>query len=492
MQVLQEIGFGLNRDTVGSVVMDYVRTVGRENLFNQQPGEKWWKGFLKRHPDLVQRKPQHLSRHRAIAGNRSTITRFITKLDSLFGELKIADVGDLGDRIWNCDESGICTSVASTRVIARKGARFVHETTGGSGREVITVHAAVSASGKRLPPFVVYKGKNLYTTWMNGGPEGAVYSASESGWMEGSNFLSWFKKLFLPAVQDTLQTGPVVLIFDGHHLHLTIELLETAKRVNVHLVCLPAHTSHLLQPLDVGVYGPMKTAWRKILKDFKTSTRAVNVNKDIFPSLLRQLWANSITPSNITGGFRASGIHPLDVDRIPPDKLAPSLPFTSSENDKTTCTNGQLPQSETPLRTELRDFFVKKLAVTKDTQTAPKSKRRRIHLEGEAVTNDDVIEWLKKDDAEKKKKQARKGKGKSTISASNAASTKRKRRRFEDSNEEQDKDTTHCFTCGGTYMEGEEDQWVGCDDCYRWYHYQCAGFTTLPSSSQPFTCVLCK
>ena len=33
-----------------------------------------------------------------------------------------------------------------------------------------------------------------------GGPPVAVYGMSDSGWKDGAKFLSWFTKLFLPAV----------------------------------------------------------------------------------------------------------------------------------------------------------------------------------------------------------------------------------------------------------------------------------------------------
>ena len=175
----------------------------------------------------------------------------------------------------------------------------------------------MSASGKRLAPFVVYKGKNLYSSWTAGGPEGTTFSVNESGWMESRNFLSWFNKAFIPAVEKILQTGPVVLFFDGHHSHLSVNLLKTAKDRNIHLVCIPAHTSHILQPLDVGVYGPMKSAWHRILKSHKMVTRATNVTKQVFPALLQQLWASSV-----------AGLYPLDANNIPTYKLAPSLPIT--------------------------------------------------------------------------------------------------------------------------------------------------------------------
>ena len=37
---------------------------------------------------------------------------------------------------------------------------------------------------------------------MKGGPAGSMYSVSDSGWMEGSNFLEWFKKMSLDSRFD--------------------------------------------------------------------------------------------------------------------------------------------------------------------------------------------------------------------------------------------------------------------------------------------------
>ena len=167
----------------------------------------------------------------------------------------------------------------------------------------------------------------------------------------------------------------------------------------------------------------------------------------------------------IIGGFRASELHLLDAYSIPAAKLAPSLPL-SQDNNQGTCSSTSLAQVETPLRTELRHFFVKKLAITKDT-TAPKSKHRRVHIEGEALTNDEVIEWLKMHEGKKNNKGRRvAGKGKSKGKRKRQADESTANDDTEDCEDE--KDTTHCFTCGGTYSDGEEDQWVGCDDCYSW------------------------
>ena len=110
--------------------------------------------------------------------------------------------------------------------------------------------------------------------------------------MKKEHFLSWFVKMFLPTVKHLLSEAKVVLVIDGHHYHLNIELIDTARKNGILLISLPPHTTHLLQPLDgcLIVYGPIKTAWKGILKEYKISTRPSIVTKEVFPSLLTKLW----------------------------------------------------------------------------------------------------------------------------------------------------------------------------------------------------------
>ena len=56
-----------------------------------------------------------------------------------------------------------------------------------------------------------------------------------------------------------------MVFFDGHGSQITFDTAHKAKEANVHIVCLPPHTSRALQPLDTGVYGPAKKVWYLIL-----------------------------------------------------------------------------------------------------------------------------------------------------------------------------------------------------------------------------------
>ena len=340
---MQEIGFGLTREMVGNVVMDYLKDKGRQNPFlNGKPGNDWWLGFMRRWPKLVERKPQHLPANRAMALTEVAINAWISKVKSVIEEAGLKDLTteELAKRMWNCDETAFATDVASKKILAKRGEKNVHETGGGSGREYITVLGCGSASGQRLPPYVLYKGKNLWTSWTKGGPCGTYFNVSDSGWMERPHFLEWFRKLFLPAVSIALETGPVILFMDGHASHINLQLIRLARERGVVLLCLPSHTTHALQPLDVGVYGPLKSRWGKILKEYKMETCAAVVDKTEFPSLLEKLWEESFEAKHLKAGFRKAGLCPLSTENIPKSSFAPSLPHTLAPSESQTSTQG--------------------------------------------------------------------------------------------------------------------------------------------------------
>ncbi len=52
--------------------------------------------------------------------------------------------------------------------------------------------------------------------------------------------------------------------------HISPTVIDLCREKNIQLVCLPPNSTDKLRPLDVGVFGPLKTAWRKILTDYKT------------------------------------------------------------------------------------------------------------------------------------------------------------------------------------------------------------------------------
>lgn len=56
---------------------------------------------------------------------------------------------------------------------------------------------------------------------------------------------------------------PVLLLFDGHVSHLTLSVNEWAKERGIILFVFPPHCSHILQPMDVGCFGPLEKIYSK-------------------------------------------------------------------------------------------------------------------------------------------------------------------------------------------------------------------------------------
>lgn len=72
---------------------------------------------------------------------------------------------------------------------------------------------AAAADGTLLPPYTVYKAKELYSTWIKNGPQGGRYNRSKSGWFESLCFEDWLVTIALPYLKK-LQ-GKKILIGDN-------------------------------------------------------------------------------------------------------------------------------------------------------------------------------------------------------------------------------------------------------------------------------------
>ena len=364
----------------------------------------WWALFLKRWPQLSERKPEHLSKKRAEGVTQAVVDEWIDTVQKAFEEYNVIQFSgdDLTKRLWNADETGLCLDATSKTVLARRGAKSVYEIGGGSGREYITVLGCGSADGVKLPPLVVYKAKNLWARWTKGGPAGATYTISDSGWMEKANFHQWFEHSFIPSVSHLLTAGPVVLFLDGHGSHIDFELVNTALKYCVILMCLPPHVSHVLQPLDVTCYGPLKQVWQQTPKDFKMKNGAMHVTKVEFPALLKEVWEETLLAGHLQNGFKCCGLHPLSKGAVSDSKLTPALschtdlqPSSPRPGSRLSievmckCSWGE--PHLTPVRLHFRDHFGILLAHKHSIHKSDDKQKVKPTVYGQVLTSDEVV-----------------------------------------------------------------------------------------------------
>lgn len=138
--------------------------------------------------------------------------------------------------------------------------------------------------------------------------------------MTSELFKKYISDVFLPYTAG-LRTAatPVILILDNFSGHLEPSMLNLAAEHHVHLLGLPAHSTHLLQPLDVGLMGPFKqhyysaqSAWRaqddgrNMLANVTTPTMMSLLAKQQSPHQPAAFDA-AFNPHNIRSAFAKTG-----------------------------------------------------------------------------------------------------------------------------------------------------------------------------------------
>lgn len=176
-----------------------------------------------------------------------------------------------------------------------------------------------SAAGEVLPPYVVYKSSQMWSTWAEGGPVGCRYHHSKSGWFDAVTYNDWFQTTLIPRLKKL--NGKKVLIADNLTTHLNITIFQKCCEESIYFVCLPPNSTHLTQPLNVAFFHPMKVVWRQILTQWKNTPEGLKsavLPKQQFPGLLKRVF-DVMKPNfkkKLENGFKKCGIFPCDVEPL--------------------------------------------------------------------------------------------------------------------------------------------------------------------------------
>ncbi|KAI1000494.1 hypothetical protein K3495_g7701 [Podosphaera aphanis] len=102
---------------------------------------------------------------------------------------------------------------------------------------------------------------------------------------------------------------------DGHGSHRTTEILWICKQNNIGLLFLPAHSSHVLQPLDLGVLAPLKSRYRSQMADVTKFDNVSAVKKQKFVTCFHDARIDTLNPRLLKSGGKAAGVFPWSPEK---------------------------------------------------------------------------------------------------------------------------------------------------------------------------------
>jgi hypothetical protein len=177
----------------------------------------------------------------------------------------------------------------------------------------------VSADGGHLPTCAVLPQLKFLPTDLNPIVDSLAWSASSSGWITDAIYEDWIQNVFLPFLESkraihNLQDATAVLWIDGHGSRSSEIAQERLKAKNVVQVVIPAHTSHIVAPLDCGVNRSFKNNLSKYYRH-PASSSAPDVRSSLLTAAVRAQY-HAFDPHIIRTAFSEPGVWPWRPEAI--------------------------------------------------------------------------------------------------------------------------------------------------------------------------------
>lgn len=285
-------------------------------------GVNWVSRFIKRTPQLKGAYSRKYDYVRAKCEDYTLLSAWFELVKNTKAAYGIQDCDT-----YNFDETGFALGVTATMRVITSSDKARPNLVQPGDREWVTCIETICADGHVLPPYVIFKGKNHQASWYKTfqlPPDWAI-GVSPKGWTTNEHGIHWLKTHFERLTASRTQGTWRLLIMDGHESHATPEFDDFARSHRIKVLCMPPHSSHLLQPLDIACFSVLKRAYGLEVSD--RIRRGLNhIDKVEFLSALMPARDKAFTHGNCKAGFKATGLVPYDPFTVLSGLVRPLTP----------------------------------------------------------------------------------------------------------------------------------------------------------------------
>ena len=275
-------------------------------------GSKWVYNYTNRHEELKSRYSRRYNYQRAKCEDPRIIQPWFELVRRTIDENGIQP-----EDIYNFDETGFAMGlIATAKVITRAdyyGRRSILQP---GNREWVTSIECVNSTGFVLPPCIIFKSTTYQQyAWFDDIPDDWRIEISQNGWTTDEIGLRWLQKLFIPSTTSRTKGKYRLLVLDGHGSHLTPHFDRLCFENDIIPICMPLHSAHLLQPLDIGCFAPLKRAYGGMI-EAKARCNINHIDKLDFLAAVPKARTEAFKPATIQNSFSAAGLLPYNPDRV--------------------------------------------------------------------------------------------------------------------------------------------------------------------------------
>ena len=278
----------------------------------QRVGKRWTERFIKRRPELKTRFNRVYDYQRGLCEDPAIIEPWFRLVHNMREKYGIQD-GDF----YNFDETGFMMGMVRPGMVITRADRVGKPKSIQPGnREWATAICCIAGDGYTMPPFLVVQGRFHLANWFAQAqvPDDWAIKTTANGWTDNETGLQWVQH-FDKHSKLRRMGAYRMLVLDGHESHISAEFEDYCKENNIITLCLPSHSSHLTQPLDVGCFSVLKKRYGAQIEHF-IKARITHIGKDDFFLTFKTAFLETMTKENVQGGFRGAGLIPHNPDAV--------------------------------------------------------------------------------------------------------------------------------------------------------------------------------
>jgi hypothetical protein len=202
--------------------------------------------------------------------------------------------------ILHIDESQWLVIQPAPKTIVETGAESVHVEVLGDPKAGFTFMACISLDGEKYPLFFLAKGKSTqcHKQLMPDSLGRNYIWHSESGWMDQQAFehyLSW--------IRQQCPGKMIAILLDQYGTHISAKAHEAAQKYGILLIPVPKGGTGRYQPLDLRVFGCLKSIGRSLWTRMYTRDPTLIPTKMRAANLLIKSWS-AILPNVIQSAWQ--------------------------------------------------------------------------------------------------------------------------------------------------------------------------------------------